>query len=293
MTGNNSKGINFQHYIDLVKQNELNWNTFIVVLQELSYSDMDRLRYLNAILLNELTVNYSDMDKSKYLNVMLLKEFKTNIQRKDNLKITQNEGIGESEDLNDAQLLEKEITKQVATIQTPIENDFKDDLVSCKEEMKELNSSENNVKIFLCDICNKEYSIYFHLKQHIRKVHEVTRSFHLNSIHDQILEKHEIANNENDKFILNVNNLDENVPLSHGGDVEHKCEFCGQSFTRARSLKRHIHTVHEGHKDYKCQSCGKSFTQARSLEKHIHTVHEGHKDYKCESVLNHFLKQEI
>ena len=89
MAENNSKGINFQHYIDLVKQNELNWNTFIVVLQELSYSDMDRLRYLNAILLNELTMNYSDMDKSKYLNVMLLNEFKNNIQRKDNLKMAQ------------------------------------------------------------------------------------------------------------------------------------------------------------------------------------------------------------
>ena len=207
MTENNSKGINFQHYIDLVKQNELNWNTFIVVLQELSYSDMDRLRYLNAILLNELTMNYSDMDKSKYLNVMLLNEFKNMyIQRKDNLKMTaQNEDIEESKESNDDQLLNKETTEQVSTIQTPIENDFKDNLVSCKEETNEFNSSENNVKIFLCDICNKEYSIYFHLKQHIRKVHEATRSFHLNSIqNDRILEEHEIANNENDKSILNI-----------------------------------------------------------------------------------------
>ena len=274
MAKNNSEEINFQHYVDLVKKNELHWNTFIYVLQDLSYSDMSRLRHLNALLLNELTMNYSDMDKSKYLNVMLLNEFKNNIQRKDNLKMTQNEDFEECKESNDDQLLNKETTKQVATIQTPIENDFKDDLVSCKEEMKELNSSENNVKIFLCDICNKEYSIYFHLKQHIRKVHEVTRSFHLNSIHDQILEEHEIANNENDK-ILNVNNLDENVPLSHGGDVEHKCEFCGQSFTRARSLKRHIHTVHEGRKDHKCELCGKSFSLAGDLKRHINAVHNG------------------
>ena len=57
------KEINFQHYVDLVKQNKLHWNIFIDLLQDLSYSDTGKLRYLNAILLAELTLNYSDMDK--------------------------------------------------------------------------------------------------------------------------------------------------------------------------------------------------------------------------------------
>ena len=86
MAKNNHKEMNFQHYIDLVKQDELNWNTFIYVLQDLSYSDMNRLRHLNAILLNELTMNYSDMDKSKYLNILLLTEFKNHIQREHKVK---------------------------------------------------------------------------------------------------------------------------------------------------------------------------------------------------------------
>ena len=76
MSQNNSEEINFQHYVDLVKQNKLRWNTFIDVLQDLSYSDMGRLRKLNAILLTELTTNYSDWDKMKYLNGILLIEFK-------------------------------------------------------------------------------------------------------------------------------------------------------------------------------------------------------------------------
>ena len=75
------KEINFQHYIDLVKQNKLHWNIFIDVLQDLSYSDKGKLRYLNAILLAELTLNYSDMDKLIYLNKILLTEFKNFIQR--------------------------------------------------------------------------------------------------------------------------------------------------------------------------------------------------------------------
>ena len=39
------------------------WNFFIDFVQDLSYSDISRLRKLNAILLMELTMNYSNMDK--------------------------------------------------------------------------------------------------------------------------------------------------------------------------------------------------------------------------------------
>ena len=75
MAKNNSEEINFQHYVDSVKQKKLNWNLFTDFMQDLSYSDKGRLRILNAILLNELTMDYSDMDKLKYLNVILLREF--------------------------------------------------------------------------------------------------------------------------------------------------------------------------------------------------------------------------
>ena len=72
MAKNNSEDIDFQHYIDAVKQKNIAWNIFIDLMQDLSYRSMNRLRILNAILLTELTTNYSDMDKSKYLNVLLL-----------------------------------------------------------------------------------------------------------------------------------------------------------------------------------------------------------------------------
>ena len=72
----NSEEINFQHYVDGVKQKKIPWNFFIDFIQDLSYSDKDRLRNLNAILLMELTMNSSDMEKLKYLNGILLIEFK-------------------------------------------------------------------------------------------------------------------------------------------------------------------------------------------------------------------------
>ena len=70
MAGNKSDEINFQQYVDGVKKNKLSWQFFIAVMQDLSYSDIKRLRIVNAILMTELTMNYSDMDKQKYLNEM-------------------------------------------------------------------------------------------------------------------------------------------------------------------------------------------------------------------------------
>ena len=81
MAGNKSDEINFQQYVDGVKERKLSWQFFIAVMQDLSYSDIKRLRILNAILMTELTMNYSDMDKQKYLNEILLIQFKNHIQR--------------------------------------------------------------------------------------------------------------------------------------------------------------------------------------------------------------------
>ena len=79
MAKNNSEEIDFQQYVDSVKQKRIDWNMFVDVIQDISYSDKDRLRRLNAILLNELTINFSDIEKLKYLNIILLTEFKKDI----------------------------------------------------------------------------------------------------------------------------------------------------------------------------------------------------------------------
>ena len=94
MTKNNSKEINFQHYVEAVKSQEMTWNIFIELIEDLSYSDIKRLKIFNAILLMELTMDYSDLDRLKYLNVILLNQFKKSIQKK-NSKI---ENIDENHD---------------------------------------------------------------------------------------------------------------------------------------------------------------------------------------------------
>ena len=84
MAKNNSEEINFQHFVDGVRLKKISWNYFVDFIQVLSYSDIDRLRKLNAILLKELTLNFSDIEKLKYLNEILLIQFKTYIEMTEN-----------------------------------------------------------------------------------------------------------------------------------------------------------------------------------------------------------------
>ena len=94
---NNSEEIDFKQLIDGVKQKEISWKFFIAFMQNLSFSDINRLRKLNAILLMELTMNYSDLDKMKYLNEILMIQFKNHIQieQHDDLEKSENVHLGD------------------------------------------------------------------------------------------------------------------------------------------------------------------------------------------------------
>ena len=91
MGKNNSEEINFQHYVDELKQKTIPWRIFKDLMEDLSFSDTDRLRILNAILLQEMTMNHSNMDKLKYLNGILMIEFKNFIQRNHEFEQSENE----------------------------------------------------------------------------------------------------------------------------------------------------------------------------------------------------------
>ena len=176
MAKNNSEEINFQQYVDGVKQKKISWKFFTAFIQDLSYSDINRLRKLNAMLLTELTMNYSDMDKFKYLNKILLIQFKNHIEREyADCETSEDDCLEECQESNVDQILNEETTEEIPmdeNIQMQIiVNEIKDDLMSpCKEEIIEFNTSKTNQKIFLCYICNKEYNLYFHLKQHLKNI---------------------------------------------------------------------------------------------------------------------------
>ena len=80
---NGSREINFQLYVESVKQRKISWNVFANLMKDFSHSDICKLKDLNAILFAELTPNHSNSDKFRYLNSIFLSEFKTIIQKQD------------------------------------------------------------------------------------------------------------------------------------------------------------------------------------------------------------------
>ena len=86
---NISEEINFQSYVDEVKHGNIHWKLFVNFMKDLSYSDFDRLKQLNAILVTELTRNFSDIEKLRYLNEILLNEYKDFIQMENNFEVAE------------------------------------------------------------------------------------------------------------------------------------------------------------------------------------------------------------
>ena len=102
---NTAEYLNFQYYVDKVKQKKIPWSVFMKLMEDLSYSDVNRLKYLNAILLTEVTVSYSDIERLKYLSVILMAKFKDFIQADDD-EVSENENLEVAYDLNDKTIKE-------------------------------------------------------------------------------------------------------------------------------------------------------------------------------------------
>ena len=75
----NSDEISFQIYIDAVKEKKIPWNTFVKLMKDFYYPDLERLEHLNSMMLMELTKSYSYLERSRYLNAILLNELKNSI----------------------------------------------------------------------------------------------------------------------------------------------------------------------------------------------------------------------
>ena len=118
--------INFQHYVEAVKRKEITLNIFTDLIEDFSYSDINRLKNFNEILLMELTMNFSDLDRMKYLNAILLKEFKNSILKiehivdEDPLKIEDDHNSRFAHDDNDSESILADSKIQMAPIKEDI-----------------------------------------------------------------------------------------------------------------------------------------------------------------------------
>ncbi|BHF66995.1 hypothetical protein SprV_0301001800 [Sparganum proliferum] len=80
-------------------------------------------------------------------------------------------------------------------------------------------------------------------------------------------------------FFTRIGLLKRHVYFIHTYDT---CESCGKAFPRSCSLLRHINTVHRSAQGNTCELCGKVFQQPRLLRRHVNGVHRKLREFACE-----------
>ena len=222
-------------------------------MQVLSYSNINKLKKFNAILLMELTMDYSDLDRLKYLNVILLTEFKKAIQKTHDLKTQhlnadQNSSVDHDENYESINNILTENKIQIAHIakdlllaeiknSSPSLDNF--EIEHIEDDQNLINDHEDmNHELIKCEICEKVFKTKILFKNHFGT--DNGEYFTCNNFKKtfQIKMKSERA----------IKRVDEDCK-------DHNCRSCEKSFSGASDLKKHIKAIHEGCKDHICESC--------------------------------------
>ena len=301
---NMNEEINFQTYVNEVKHGKIRWKIFVNFMKDLSYSDRDRLRRLNAILVTELTMNFSDIEKLRYLNAILLTQFKNFIQKEYNFEddnedktIFDNSQPIIDNDLNEIKVEEMSTENGIQeSMFIEKETNENQDLLDENDETSECgqsipNSMDLNTKIEESSKdCEIQASIFQENDYEEKSELDTSnKDISVRKLNIQIFQCNICNKQYGMKFHLNqhIRNVHEKTKMDNI-DFIHKdvCMFDDASGTtdtiinahensNIGDLKKQLYTVND--------TCGKSFSEAGSLKKHINTIQEGHKDLKCES----------
>ena len=272
-----SQDFNFQYYVDRVKQKEMHWHVFVKLVEDLSYLDVKRLKYLNAILLTELTVSYSVMDQLKYLNVILMGKFKDFIQIDDVIEVSRNTNLEVDHDLNDKEIKELSSDGEIQ-ISGRRKNEIQENFDLSIHKFKDFINIEDDTEISENeDAAELDYDF----NEDSLEVGEYENMEFNHDLNDETI-KEIHSDRKNEKQENNFIKLDDDVQESENEDCEESDESTIDHDTNNQtkkdisiareneeyenfessiiSNKISIGSKSKGHKDCNCKSCGKSFS---------------------------------
>ncbi|XP_037134628.1 histone-lysine N-methyltransferase PRDM9-like isoform X2 [Syngnathus acus] len=128
---------------------------------------------------------------------------------------------------------------------------------------------EQDVKVFMCSRCKKDYSN--------------AKAFKSHSCFQQVKVLYFCA--DCGKGFGNRYTLKQHR-LTHTGEKPHGCPHCAKAFANSSQLTVHLRT-HTGEKPYLCTHCGESFRQSGDLKRH-ERKHTGVRPHKCEQCCKSF-----
>ena len=83
-----------------------------------------------------------------------------------------------------------------------------------------------------------------------------------------------------------------NMDLPNTEKKYFNCEFCDESFSKVRQLKKHTKEVHEVKEFPKCEQCDAEFKTNGKLNRHVREVHEREKPFTCETCGESFITEQ-
>ena len=128
--------------------------------------------------------------------------------------------------------------------------------------------------------------------EHVQEVHEKIKnffcgqcdfaSFRKNSLNRHIARMHNKERHEDHKKTKHAPEMLLSPEVEAAKNTEqHYCrwvlddgDFCGRSFTKFESMRRHIEELHKGNRPHKCHLCEKSYGRKDYLDRHIMRIHE-------------------
>ena len=223
----NHHEISFQLHIDALREQKIPWNTFVKMLEEIFHSDMDKLKYLNALILTELTISYSDIERSKYLNTVLLKELQNLIEKEYVSEMTENV------DSNDYDL-NVQTNKEESSIDSEII------MSGLKENV--LASSNDGMSN-----CNQEYVSELTENMNSNDSFSIGHDLNIQTIKEKSMNNSESSNNSEihitimKEIALASSNEDEpNYKQCNPSTKTFPCSICEKVFTLSFHLKSNI-----------------------------------------------------
>ena len=125
--------------------------------------------------------------------------------------------------------------------------------------------SKHKGKIFLCQICNKEFKSRQSFTYHTKVKHED--------------EKFKCGLCENNSF-TQKSGLSNHMKSVHFQE-KYSCSVCDHKSTTKHSLSKHIESIHQGNQKSICTLCNKSIKTYR-MKVHIKLIHNEHPvKYNC------------
>ncbi|CAH0724018.1 unnamed protein product, partial [Brenthis ino] len=126
----------------------------------------------------------------------------------------------------------------------------------------------HNKKLYVCPVCNRNYSEKYLILKHIPQHFETV--LHLCKVCGKVY-------NAKNRLIEHIK--------THAETKTHNCTYCGKGFVKLGQLQQHLN-VHTGSKPYKCPVCEKTFASYPNWHKHLRRMHktDGKKYKKSENV---------